>query len=127
MPRALRRAMIGFCDMGVTLSKLRPRDDSAAAIREALASISREHGTALQRRDAARANRRSALIDPDASRADIVSFETQGRDAELEIERLELLAGDLEARLTLAVRAEHNAERQKAIEGGTGRARRGRC
>ena len=58
-----------------TLIGLRPRDDSATAIRASIAAISREIEGAEARRLAAVANRQTSLSDPRATTRDVIAFE----------------------------------------------------
>lgn len=99
-----------------TLSKMRPRDDSSVAIREALATVAREREAAISRRDIAGENRKAALRDPAATAKDINTFEQHARNEDIELERIAALAEDLEARLVAAVAAEDAQAKAEAVE-----------
>ena len=97
------------------LAGCRPKNDSPAAIRTALAAISRERDCADERRKAALDNRQAALRDVKATPKDIAAFELLAAEAAIEIERLDVLRSDLEARLPDAVRIEREASQNAAI------------
>ena len=99
-----------------TLATLRPRDDSAGAIQVSMRSVSHQRAAAVQRRDLAHANRRKALTDLEATPKDVASFKTHAREADLEIERLNLIEGALEQRFRAATQQEDVVAKQAAIE-----------
>ena len=98
------------------LVTMRPRDGSAAAIRAALAVVAREREGAASRRDIALENRKSALRDPAATAKDVVVFEGHTRDAEVEVERCEVLAEDLNTKLAEALQREDAEAKCAAVE-----------
>ena len=101
--------------MSAALAECRPRDESAAAIRDALAALSREKAAIEDRRQVAAANRATALSDPTASVRDIIKFEAQEREATIELERVALLQPDLVAKLQVAAARERDAKLQLAV------------
>ena len=98
------------------LSTLRPRDDSSGAIHTALLSVRRERQAAAQRLEAARENRRTALGDFAATPQDVAMFEVRLREAEIEIERLDVLEPDLEQKLRAALASEAAAAQQAVVD-----------
>ena len=99
-----------------TLIGLRPKDDTAAAIRAALAAIAREIDSADARRLAAIDNRKTALRDPKATTKDVVAFEVLTNEAAIEIERLGALRATLEARLGQVAKAEREDRLRADLE-----------
>lgn len=95
---------------------LHPRDTSAAAIRAALVTLAQEREAAASRRALALEKRKAALRDPAAAIRDVVGFEQHARDADVELERLAILAEDFDARLAAAIQKEDTEAKTAAIE-----------
>lgn len=89
-----------------SLAALRPRDDSSAAISDALGQIAIEREAAAQRIEIAQANRRRALTDVRATPPDLVAFERRSHEASIECERLDALAAELDGKLERALARE---------------------
>lgn len=96
------------------LGSLLPRDDSSTSITTALQGLERERRAAEWRRDTALANRRRALTDSRAAGPDIEAYRIQADEAALELERLEAVRPELEAKLEAALRREDAAREEFA-------------
>jgi hypothetical protein len=100
-----------------TLSRIRPADDSASAIRAAIAVVAQERSASEQRMADHAARRTDLLLS--GSTAEIRAAEEAIRDAETDVARLDAIGAPLAAQLADAVAREAGDERTEQVRTAT--------
>ena len=101
----------------LSIKSLLPADDSVRSITAAITALAAERRETERRLEEARAARRAALVDSNATPKRISAIEGEAADHVLAIERLDAMRPELEKRLATARLAAEQDEADATIDG----------